>query len=395
MNQRNVYDASLAPDFQSQTLERDAPFPAGAWRQALSEIVGKSEAMEKVLQTLSKVARSDSPVLIHGESGTGKELVARAVHRLSNRASKRFLAINCSAIPESLLESELFGYVRGAFTGADRTRKGYFEETSGGTLFLDEIGEMPARLQAKLLRVLQEKQFSPVGSNEVKFADVRVIAATNVDLEEAVAKGLFRLDLFYRLNVLPVTLPPLRDRKSDVRQLLDHFLDHSNQNHRLLNPCYFAPEVYTCLEKYPWPGNVRELQNLVERVVVMSSGGSVSLEHLPDEYKLVKSGAASTGGAGASAGLNEPQLSFSSRAPAAEGPPTSFESRPVDLLPHEGIDLETYIESLENTLIMQALERTGHNKNQAAKLLGLNRTTLVERIKKRKLAPLNSPSKEL
>lgn len=341
--------------------------------------------MEKVLQTLGKVARSDSPVLIHGESGTGKELVARAVHRLSNRASKRFLAINCSAIPESLLESELFGYVKGAFTGADRTRKGYFEETSGGTLFLDEIGEMPARLQAKLLRVLQEKQFSPVGSNEVKFADVRVIAATNVDLEEAVARGLFRLDLFYRLNVLPVTLPPLRERKSDVRQLLDHFLDHSNQNHRLLNPCYFTPEVYSCLEKYPWPGNVRELQNLVERVVVMSSGGSVSLEQLPEEYKHTKAGATSAAH----------DLSFSMETRVAAEPLPLLESKPVDILPSEGIDLETYIEQLENTLIIQALERTGHNKNQAAKLLGLNRTTLVERIKKRKLAPLNSPSKEL
>ncbi len=387
MNQRNVYDVSLAPDFQSHMLDRDAPFPAGAWRQALSEIVGKSEAMEKVLHTLGKVARSDSPVLINGESGTGKELVARAVHRLSGRASKRFLAINCSAIPESLLESELFGFVKGAFTGADRSRKGYFEETSGGTLFLDEIGEMPGRLQAKLLRVLQEKQFSPVGSNEVKFADVRVIAATNVDLEEAVAKGVFRLDLFYRLNVLPVTLPPLRERKNDIRQLLDHFLDHSNQNHRLLNPCYLSPEVYTCLERHPWPGNVRELQNLVERVVVMSSGGSVTLEQLPPEYKVLKAGASSL--------VSEQAFAIANRAPAAELATVDAEHRKVDILPHDGIDLEHYIEQLENALIMQALERTGHNKNQAAKLLGLNRTTLVERIKKRKLAPLNSPSKEL
>jgi len=283
MNQRNVFEGSLTPEFLAPLNDRDAPFPGGTWRQALSEIVGKSEAMEKVLATIGKVARSDAPVLIHGESGTGKELVARALHRLSQRAGRRFLAINCSAIPETLLESELFGYVKGAFTGADKGRKGYFEEAAGGTLFLDEIGEMPPRLQAKLLRVLQEKQFSPVGSNEVKYADVRVITATNVDLEDAVAHQRFRLDLFYRLNVLPILLPPLRDRKGDVRLLLDYFIEHSNQVHSLHNPCYMNPEVYQCLERYSWPGNVRELQNLVERLVVMSGGGMITLEALPSE----------------------------------------------------------------------------------------------------------------
>ncbi|MCX6128931.1 MAG: sigma 54-interacting transcriptional regulator [Proteobacteria bacterium] len=387
MNQRNLYDNSLASDLNSPILDRDNPFPAGTWRQALSEIVGRSEAMEKVLQTIGKVARSDSPVLIHGESGTGKELIAQALHRLSLRASRRFLAINCSAIPETLLESELFGFVKGAFTGADKNRKGYFEEASGGTLFLDEIGEMPPRLQSKLLRVLQEKQFSPVGSNEVKTADVRIITATNVDLEEAVAQQRFRLDLFYRLNVLPITLPPLRDRKGDVRQLLDYFLELSNQQHCLHNPCYITPEVFQCLERYPWPGNVRELQNLIERLVVMSGGGTITLDSLPFEYRQLKAGATSRPRETLPIIEELPDRTIWS---TSENP-----LDPVELLPETGINLESYIEHLENSLIMQALERTGNNKNQAAKLLGLNRTTLVERIKKRKLAPLNSPSKEL
>jgi transcriptional regulator with PAS, ATPase and Fis domain len=387
MNQRNLYDSNVASELIPQVLDKEGPLPVGTLRQALDDIVGKSEAMEKVFQTIGKVARSDSPVLIHGESGTGKELVACALHRLSLRASRRFLAVNCSAIPETLLESELFGYVKGAFTGADKSRKGYFEEAAGGTLFLDEIGEMPPRLQAKLLRVLQEKQYSPIGSNEVKISDVRIITATNVDLEEAVAQGRFRLDLFYRLNVLPITLPPLRERKGDVRQLLDYFLQRSNQLHELDNLCYFQGDVYQCLEQYPWPGNVRELQNLIERLVVMSGGGAITLESLPPEYRRAKAGATS----------RDRELIV--EAPKDVGGPEWIQEAPaataIELLPVEGIDLETYIERLENSLIMQALERTGNNKNQAAKLLGLNRTTLVERIKKRKLVPLNLPSKEL
>jgi transcriptional regulator with PAS, ATPase and Fis domain len=387
MNQRNLYDSNVASELIPQVLDKEGPLPVGTLRQALDDIVGKSEAMEKVFQTIGKVARSDSPVLIHGESGTGKELVACALHRLSQRASRRFLAVNCSAIPETLLESELFGYVKGAFTGADKSRKGYFEEAAGGTLFLDEIGEMPPRLQAKLLRVLQEKQYSPIGSNEVKMSDVRVITATNVDLEEAVAQGRFRLDLFYRLNVLPITLPPLRERRGDVRQLLDYFLQRSNQLHELDHLCYFQSDVYQCLEQYPWPGNVRELQNLIERLVVMSGGGAITLESLPPEYRRPKAGATSRDRellAESPKEIVDPEWSQDVQASGA-----------IELLPVDGIDLEIYIERLENSLIMQALERTGNNKNQAAKLLGLNRTTLVERIKKRKLVPLNLPSKEL
>ncbi len=381
MNQRNVFDGSLTSELDPQGMERSSLFAGGSLRQVFSEIVGKSEAIDSVLQTVGKIARSDAPVLIRGESGTGKELIAKAIHRMSGRASRRLIPVNCSAIPENLLEASLFGHVKGAFTGASQNQKGYFEAAEGGTLFLDEIGDMPYALQAKILRVLQEKQYFPIGSTEPRFADVRIITATNVDLEDAVAKQKFRSDLYYRLNVLPVNLPPLRDRKGDIRLLLDHQLSLFNQTHSLINPCHFSNEVYACLDRYGWPGNVRELVNLTERLVVLSGGGEITVEALPGEYRIPK--------AGASAKALETPFFYAEEVPVRE------EAALVDILPANGINLETYIEQLENTLIMQALERTGNNKNQAAKLLGLNRTTLVERIKKRKLVPLNAPSKEL
>lgn len=382
MNHRNVFDGSLTSNLDPQGLERGALFAGGSLRQVFSEIVGKSEAIDEVLHKVQKIARSEAPVLIRGESGTGKELIANAIHRISNRASRRMLAVNCSAFSEHLLESTLFGHVKGAFTGADRNNKGYFETAEGGTLFLDEIGDMPMSLQAKILRVLQEKQYFPLGSSEPKYANVRIITATNVDLEEAVKKHKFRSDLYFRLNVLPVNLPPLRDRKGDIRLLLDHQLNIFNQTHSLINPCSFTPEAYACLERHSWPGNVRELVNLTERVVVLSGGGEIGVEDLPIEYRVPK--------AGATAKPSESAIYYADAPAVAHEPAAAF-----DRLPEEGINLESYIEQLENALIMQALERTGNNKNQAAKLLGLNRTTLVERIKKRKLAPLNAPSKEL
>lgn len=365
---------------------KDDPQPISenfqAIRSVLSEIKGRSQLLEDVLQTVAKVARSDSPVLINGESGTGKELIARGIHRLSPRVSKRFVAINCSAIPENLLESELFGHVKGAFTGADSRRRGYFEEANGGTIFLDEIGDMPWRLQAKLLRVLQEKHFSPIGSNETRYADVRVVAATNINLEKAVADKEFRLDLFYRLNVLPVRVPSLRERQGDIRILLDHFLDSCNKQHNFMNPAYLQAEVYKVLELHKWPGNVRELQNLVERLVVITGGGRVSVDDLPPEYRH---------------GVIEAKA-LQAHDDEDLGTDDSISAPDIDdsgALPEVGLNLTEYIENLENSLILQALERTGNNKNRAAKLLGLNRTTLVERIKKRKLAPLNLPSREL
>ena len=335
------------------------------WRAIISDIKGDSRSMNDTLMVVSKVSRTESPVLICGESGTGKELIARAVHRLSNRANGRFMAINCSAIPEALLEAELFGYVKGAFTGADSKRKGFFEAASGGTVFLDEIGDMPLRLQSKLLRVLQEKQFSPIGSNEVIHSNVRIIAATHVDLEKAVKKKSFRLDLFYRLNVLPITVPALRDRPEDVRVLLDHFIQIANETHRLSSPCILSTNIYRFLEDYPWPGNVRELQNLVERLVVLQGGGLIDVDHLPCEYK------ASTSIKPSRAGAVSTEYSIEREVVA------------IEQLPEQGLHLSSFIEKLENSLIIQALERTSNNKNQAAKLLGLNRTTLVEKIKKR------------
>lgn len=380
MNHRNVFDGSLTEGFDPHGLERN-PLFAGSPRQLFSEIIGKSEAIDSVLSIVGKIARSDAPVLIRGESGTGKELIAKAIHRMSNRASRKMIAVNCSAIPENLLESYLFGHVKGSFTGASKDQKGYFEAAEGGTLFLDEIGDMPLQLQSKILRVLQEKQFLPIGSTESRFADVRIITATHIDLETAVGNGNFRNDLYYRLNVLPVNLPPLRERKGDIKLLLDHQLNLFNQTHSLINPCHFSQEAYAMLERHSWPGNIRELVNLTERLVVLSGGGEITLDSLPPEYRIVK--------AGASAKAQEATFLIPDETPEV------INSHIVDILPEEGIKLESYIEQLENTLIMQALERTGNNKNQAAKLLGLNRTTLVERIKKRKLAPLNAPSKEL
>ena len=376
MDSRNL-TSNFMSDHRTALFQNQYSGDNRNWRSLISDIKGESASMCDMLQVVSKVSRTESPVLICGESGTGKELIARAVHRLSNRATARFMAINCSAIPENLLEAELFGYVKGAFTGADARRKGFFEAASGGTVFLDEIGDMPARLQSKLLRVLQEKQFSPIGSNEVIRSNVRIIAATHVDLESAVKKQSFRLDLFYRLNVLPVNVPALRDRPEDVRILLDHFIQIANETHRLPRPCILSSNIYKFLEDYPWPGNVRELQNLVERLVVLQGGGLIDLEHLPQEYMVGSS------------------IKPSKKQSASEFVMDSSVVDSLEQLPEHGLHLASFIEKLENSLIIQALERTSNNKNQAAKLLGLNRTTLVEKIKKRKLAPLNAPSKEL
>jgi transcriptional regulator with PAS, ATPase and Fis domain len=342
----------------------------------------------QTLELISKVAKSEGSVLVYGESGTGKELIASAIHRLSPRSARRFVAINCSAIPEDLLESELFGHEKGAFTGATSRRSGYLEMARGGTILLDEIGDMPLRLQAKILRVLQEKQFFPVGSNEPKRTDIRIIAATNVNLQKAVAEGTFRLDLYYRLNVLPIHIAPLRERTTDIEPLLFHFLEIANSKHNVMNPCYLGSDVIDVLRRYPWPGNVRELQNLIERLVVIRGGGLISANDLPTEYTSAPATPPKLQQAPHKAAPTVDDLDAQPAVPAA-APTVAAE------LPKEGIDLIQFIENLENHYILQALEKTGHNKNQAARLLGLNRTTLVERIKKRKLAPLNMPSKEL
>jgi sigma-54 specific flagellar transcriptional regulator A len=393
------------------------------WQQAFPEIVGRSRSMSTVLETVTKIARSESSVLINGDSGTGKELIARAIHRLSGRSHKPFIAINCSAIPENLLESELFGHEKGAFTGAVQRHHGVFARAEGGTLFLDEIGDMAPSLQSKLLRVLQEKTFTPVGGKELCRADVRVIAATHVDLEGAILNGTFRSDLYYRINVLPVTLPALKDRREDIPLLLNHFIEVSNRMHPQQPQCWLTQEAASILSAQPWPGNIRQLQNLVERLVVMRGGGAIGVEHLPSEF-LSATGLVSqpsnhpfTAKAESVINQNLPRNnagqyvdarseSTATRSPFPTGtrlselnprPGVTAMQVPADfgVLPAEGINLIEFIENLENSLITQALQRTDNNRNQAARLLGMNRTTLVERIKKRKLSPMNPASEEL
>jgi DNA-binding NtrC family response regulator len=316
-------------------------------------IIGQSEEIRKVLGMVERVADSDSTVLVTGESGTGKELIAKAIHYNSPRAHKPFVPINCGAIPGELLESELFGHVKGAFTGAIANRTGRFEAASSGTLFLDEIGELSLNLQVKLLRVLQERKFEPVGSTKTMEANVRVIAATNIDLAKAVQKGQFREDLYYRLNVIPILIPSLKQRRNDIPLLLHHFVQHFNQtkNRSLAG---FSPDALEALFHYPWPGNIRELENLVERLAILKCTGMVDLIDLPEHYR-------------------------SHRA-------VPVVSDTLDI-PESGMDFNSAVDAYENLLILQALEKTGWNRNQAAALLKLNRTTLVEKIKKKGLRP--------
>ena len=352
-------------------------------KESFPDVIGRSESMGRLLNKVYKAAKTDGSVLVTGESGTGKELIALSIHRLSPRASRNFISINCGAIPENLLESELFGHEKGAFTGATSRRKGLFERAHEGTVFLDEIGDMPLPLQVKLLRVLQEKKFMPIGSTKPVAADVRIVAATNINLEQAVQTGRFRLDLYYRLNVLPLFVPPLRDRGQDIELLAESFLDSMNRRHTVGNPCYFSSEALSVFRAYGWPGNVRELQNLVERLVVMSEGGLIRPQDLPRE--LFGSGMVTEA-------VSEGTIETPFEVPVT---PQSEAPLQIGMLPEEGLDLTALVEKIENSYILEALDRTNNNKNKAAKLLGLNRTTLVERIKKRKLVPLNSPSREL
>jgi transcriptional regulator with PAS, ATPase and Fis domain len=319
----------------------------------LGPLVGSSAKMQRVFDLTSKLASSNATVLITGESGTGKELAARTVHDLSPRATGPFVPVNCGAIPEELLESELFGHVRGAFTGAVNARQGRFQLAHGGTLFLDEIGEMSPKLQVKLLRVLQEREFEPVGSDKPIRVDVRVIAATNRDLVTAVKERRFREDLFYRLDVLPIHLPPLREREGDVSVLIRHFLrQHSRK--RGMAVTQIETEALARLEQYRWPGNVREVENLTERLVILNEDGVIRVSDLP-EY-ICDDGIS----------LSDEQLSLR------------------DLrLPPEGVDLNGFMQTIEDQLILQALSRTGGNKTLAAELLRLNRTTLIERMRKK------------
>lgn len=319
--------------------------------RSMEGIIGSSSSLVDVYRVVDRVADTDCTVLVTGESGTGKELVARAVHESSDRASRPFVAVNCGAIPENLLESELFGHARGAFTGAHAAKAGRIAQAQGGTLFLDEIGELPLGLQVKLLRVLQAREFSPVGENRVHKADVRVVAATNINLEEAVARGDFRDDLYYRLNVIHVAVPPLRERRDDIPALVEFFFAQARQRTGRKTVTSVSPAALQLMLDYDWPGNVRELENAIERALLLCRRSTIQPRDLPARV----------------CGL-----------PA--------ERRSDKNLPDTGINLRSAVESFENNLIRQALERTRWNKNQAAKLLGLNRTTLVEMLKRKRIS---------
>ena len=311
-------------------------------------IVGASAVMRRLFGMIGRVSGSDSTILINGETGTGKGLAARAIHRRSPRAAKAFVAINCGAIPENLLESELFGHVKGAFTGATANKVGKFEQAHGGTIFLDEIGDMSPDLQVKLLRVLEEGEFEPVGGNRSVQVDVRVIAATHRDLEARVQAGRFREDLYYRLYVIPLVLPPLRERGEDILLLAEHFLADYNARLQASVPG-FSPQARTVLMGHEWPGNVRELRNLVERLVVLKPEGPIEEADLPAKLR--------------------------------RGAPASVPGGAVALT-DEGINLTSAVTEFEKALILQSLEKTQWVKNKAARLLNLNRTTLVEKIKR-------------
>ncbi|MBI2081470.1 MAG: sigma-54-dependent Fis family transcriptional regulator [candidate division NC10 bacterium] len=326
--------------------EAEEPAPA------IAGLIGRSPKMVEVYKVISKVANVAGTVLITGESGTGKELVARTLHRHSDRAAKPFMAINCGAIPEQLLESELFGHVKGAFTGAVATKAGLFEAAHGGSLFLDEVGEMSLPLQVKLLRVLQDRAFRRVGGTEDIGVDVRVIAATNKHLPDLIRKGAFREDLYYRLNVIPMHLPPLRERPEDIPLLVESFvIRFCQRNRRPVKPV--SPEAMASLARYPWPGNVRELENALERAIALEQSEVLTAPSLPDEIRTWQATEA---------------------APAAALAPSS--------IPPEGLNLEDVVSQVERKLLLEALEKAGGVQTKAAQILGINFRSFRYRLKK-------------
>ena len=325
------------------------------------KLIGNSRRMQALHVFIEKISDTDSTVLITGESGTGKELVAKTIHFNSSRAGEPFVPLNCGAIPRDLIESELFGHEKGAFTGAINSRVGRFELANGGTIFLDEIGELPYALQVKLLRVIQEREFERVGGTRTIKVDVRILAATNRDLEKAVAERMFREDLFYRLNVIPVHTPPLRERDDDVLLLVNHFIAEFCRKKKkpLVKVSREASEL---LLNYRWPGNVREVENAVERMIILNESGEIRVEDLPQHI-------VASPGNGAKLHL-VPVV-----APPADVPPQV-------LWTESGVDLNGILEEMEKKLIVQALSKSGGVKNKAAVLLGLNRTTFLEKVKK-------------
>jgi two-component system, NtrC family, response regulator PilR len=317
-------------------------------RYKLERLLGKSPPMQRVFDVLRKVASTRTSVLLIGESGTGKELAARALHELSSRADHSFVAVNCGAIPETLLESELFGHVKGAFTGAGADKQGLFEAAHSGTLLLDEVAELPVSMQVKLLRVLQERKVKLVGGVSEREVDVRIVAATNRDLETEVEKGTFRQDLYYRLNVIQVRLPPLRERREDLPLLVDHFIRKFSAEHGR-NVVSAAPEVMSALMAYHFPGNVRELENMIERAVTLATTDWLALDAFPNLVGL------------------------QGAAPAAN---------PVAFISDEGMDLERHLEEYERTILIKALEKTGGNRTEAARLMRVSFRSMRYRLSK-------------
>ena len=360
----------------------DAEHQAGAGQD--QGPTGHGAAVSALRRMIEQVAAFDTTVLVLGESGTGKEVVSRSIHQRSPRRDGPFVAINCGAIPAELLESELFGHEKGAFTGALSARKGRFEMAEGGTLLLDEIGDMSLPMQVKLLRVLQERSFERVGGNETIRCNVRVIAATHRNLEDRIGDGKFREDLFYRLNVFPIEVPALRERAEDLPSLVETIANQLARTGR--GEVRFAPEAMQALTAYAWPGNVRELTNLVERLAVLHPGGTVRVQDLPARYRadVPVPAAPPTPAPAPPVASGEDRLdlrSFSFHAPAPEGAGSPADSAPA-ALPDDGLDLRNHMASIELRLIHEALERTQGVVAHAAQLLGLRRTTLVEKLRK-------------
>jgi DNA-binding NtrC family response regulator len=398
------------------------------------KIIGHDPKIKHVLDTIDRVARSSCTVLVTGESGTGKELVVAALHDASDRRGQPLVTINCGAIPVDLVESELFGHARGAFTGAQNARRGHVAAAEGGTLFLDEVGELPLLVQVKLLRLLQQREYTPLGESRAVKCNVRIVAATNRNLEEEVRAGRFREDLYYRLNVINIHLPALRDRRGDIRHLAAHFFTRAVESCMRTDLRGFSESALAAIEAHPWKGNVRALENAIERGVLLARGPFVEVEDVlgraaapaifstPSSPAFVAPVAVSASRAPAvdprrepesapkSTGIRErfevpralpaPSLSSMTNSTPALQPPAMAAVLPLEgagpvrhgsnpnfprVLPTSGMDLFSAVEQYQNNLIRQALARTGGNKNRAAQLLGLNRTTLVEMIRRRGL----------
>ncbi len=337
---------------RSERPTRDASGTRRA-RRAPVTLIGESLAMRTLLSMVERIGGSEATVLVTGETGTGKEVIARLLHSSSVRAGRPFVAVNCGAIPEGLVESELFGHARGAFTGASERRVGRFVQADGGTMFLDEVGELPPAVQVKLLRVLQEREITPVGDSRSTPVDVRVIAATHRDLETMTAEGQFREDLFYRLAVVPLEVPPLRARVDDIPTLASWFLDAANARNR--SRVQLGDDALEVLCGYPYPGNVRELENLIERLVITDDDDRISVDDLPAKIRSLRPAATVAFGGAA----------------------------PTEVIPDGGIELNRILRETEDRLIDEAMKKAGGNKARAAQLLGINRTTLVEKLKRR------------